>query len=150
MRSPRISHKIVFSEIQREGVDIDIFSLPSARAVLPYFGNAVSTIVRTKDGILAESRNDSPFLSAGLPMLMSTFWLVAVESNMRQQHFRNVAPAIKGAGIRKRVNNTEVVAFLRYLRTVFSKKTKAVGYKAGLRKPGKQVRRQPVTRATGA
>jgi hypothetical protein len=52
--------QLMFSEIQREGFPIDISSLPSARALLPYIGTSLSVAVRTKDGILLESQSALP------------------------------------------------------------------------------------------
>ncbi len=52
--------QILFSEMQREGVPLNIFSLPSARAILPYVGDSVSTVVRTKVGILSERQTALP------------------------------------------------------------------------------------------
>lgn len=69
--------QVVASMVQSEGAEIDIFSLPSARGVLPYFGDSFSTTVRTPQGILSESRNVNPAASAaGAFMLMPVmmFW----------------------------------------------------------------------------
>ena len=38
--------QVILSELQREGFPLNIFSLPSAEAILPYVGNSVSTTVR--------------------------------------------------------------------------------------------------------
>ena len=57
--------QIMFSEMQREGFPLDISSLPSARALLPYIGTSLSVTVRTKDGILLESRSALPIPGGG-------------------------------------------------------------------------------------
>jgi hypothetical protein len=56
--------QIIMSEIQREEIDIDIFAIPSARAILPYTDNAFSMTVRTKDGIYSESQSILPIPGA--------------------------------------------------------------------------------------
>lgn len=68
--------QVIFSEIQRDGGEIDIFSLPSARAIVPYIGKSISTCTRTKDGIMIEGRAALPNPSAAMlpmPMLMWGF-----------------------------------------------------------------------------
>ena len=69
--------QLMFSEMQREGFPIDISSLPSARAILPYIGTSLSVAVRTKDGILLESQPALPvpggsvgFLSLPMSFIM--------------------------------------------------------------------------------
>ncbi len=52
--------QIVLSNIQAYGIDIDIFDLPSARAVLPYTTNSTSSVTRTADGILYQSVGGLP------------------------------------------------------------------------------------------
>ncbi len=49
-----------FPEIQREGVNIDGFEFPSARAFLPYLGTGLLTKERTQDGILWNNRHGLP------------------------------------------------------------------------------------------
>lgn len=61
--------QIIFSEVQSEGVPIDIFSLPSGRAVLPYVGTSFSTTVRTKEGILVDSQSALPIPGASVAFL---------------------------------------------------------------------------------
>ena len=61
--------QLAFSRIQSEGGEIDIFSLPSARAILPYAGDLKSTVVRTEDGILFHSQNGIPIPGGGVQLL---------------------------------------------------------------------------------
>ncbi len=83
--------QLMFSEIQREGVEIDIFSLPSARAILPYIGDSGSSVVRTEDGILCESRTGLPLPVGGIgaSMTMPLFFLMGVSSG--RARFGNVS-----------------------------------------------------------
>jgi len=66
--------QIIFSMIQSEGGEIDIFSLPSARAILPYVKDSSSFVVRTPEGILCEGRSALPLPIGGfgsmLPFVM--------------------------------------------------------------------------------
>lgn len=58
--------QVMSSEIQREGVQgIDIFALPSARAILPYCGTAGSRVLRTETGLKYESRSALPIPGLG-------------------------------------------------------------------------------------
>ncbi|MEE8045968.1 MAG: hypothetical protein V3T49_03935 [Dehalococcoidia bacterium] len=134
--------QMAFSEIQRSGAEIDIFSFPSARAVLPYFGNMSSTIVRTKNGIFAESRNDLPLVTSVLPAMMSFLFTLQTEAVPAENR---PIPIDKGAGIRRGSSRTDAVGFIRYLRTIFSKKSKTSGVKHSPRRQNGSL-----VRATGA
>ncbi len=57
--------QVIFSEAQQDGFEMDIFSLPSARAILPYFHNSVGTVTRTPNGLMSESRGGIPYLPSG-------------------------------------------------------------------------------------
>ncbi|MBT4867173.1 MAG: hypothetical protein HON53_18875 [Planctomycetaceae bacterium] len=72
--------QLAFSEMQREGFAIDISSLPSARALLPYIGTSLSVAVRTKDGILLESQSALPIPggSVGFLSLPVSFMFLGV------------------------------------------------------------------------
>jgi len=52
--------QVIMSEIQRGGAEIDIFSVPSARAILPYLGDSFATTVRTEQGIFSEAQSGAP------------------------------------------------------------------------------------------
>ncbi len=73
--------QIIASENQSEGVDFTIFSIPSARAVLPYVGDAWSITVRTKKGIYQRSQGGLPIPGGttlffnGSGFLMQSLWL---------------------------------------------------------------------------
>jgi hypothetical protein len=76
--------QIAMSQLQRSGADIDIFSLPSARGILPYVGNSWSTTVRTEKGIFSEAQSGVP-AAGGVTMLVvpaMIFWARA--STMRR------------------------------------------------------------------
>lgn len=45
---------------QVAGVTTDSFSIPSAAAIAPYFGDSTAVVVRQKDGLLVETRNAPP------------------------------------------------------------------------------------------
>jgi hypothetical protein len=67
--------QIAFSEIQSDGGEIDLFSLPSPRAILPYVGNSSFIVSRSKDGIIFDGQTALPvsFFSiamANMPMLL--------------------------------------------------------------------------------
>jgi hypothetical protein len=51
------------SHIEAEGFEFDAFSIPSAKAVIPYFGDTTAVISRQKDGVLIETRNSPPVLA---------------------------------------------------------------------------------------
>ena len=67
---------VMFSELQREGVDMTVFSLPSAKAILPYMQQSEMEIVRTDDGIMMRSRGSLPF-GALLPPAVAPLFLFA-------------------------------------------------------------------------
>ncbi len=52
--------QLVFSEIQRDGVPMDTFAWPSARAFMPYIQDAKSYAVRTDNGLLVHSESALP------------------------------------------------------------------------------------------
>jgi hypothetical protein len=142
--------QFIASFAQSQGLDIDIFSLPSARAVLPYFGNSVSSIARTKDGIFSESRNSSPALSGGLPMLVIPYFFLAVSS---VQEFEEIGPPKAAEKKLNRLNpkqSLSAVAFARYLRSIFANRS-ATTARTKAKTNSVPLRRSPeVKRSTGA
>ncbi|MEO1999927.1 MAG: hypothetical protein ABGZ17_32185 [Planctomycetaceae bacterium] len=62
--------QVMFGELQRDGFDMTVFSLPSARAILPYIEDSEMEIVRTPDGILMRSRSSLP-LGSLLPTTLA-------------------------------------------------------------------------------
>jgi hypothetical protein len=66
------------SEGQSGGFDLDIFAIPSARAVLPYLRDSQGWIVRKEEGLLFESRSSLPVPGAGL--LIGFFWATRAHS----------------------------------------------------------------------
>lgn len=83
--------QVMLSMMQSQGAEIDIFSLPSARAVLPYFGNSWSTTVRTEKGIVSEAHNVIPGASAA-PVMMMLPWIMF---SARARAFDRARPARK-------------------------------------------------------
>ncbi|HEY2883496.1 MAG TPA: DUF1559 domain-containing protein [Pirellulales bacterium] len=71
--------QLACSELQRQGIDLDISMLPNARAILPHLTDNVSTVQSTKDGILIESRGTLPMGTGALPLATVPF-LFAVRS----------------------------------------------------------------------
>lgn len=82
--------QVLMSELQsKTGVDLDIFDIPSARAVLPYVGKHSSTVVRTNEGIFSSSTSGLPIpLGAGMGMLMPF-----IQATQRQSRRINEPPA---------------------------------------------------------
>jgi hypothetical protein len=57
------------SEAQKNGFELDVFSVPSAKAILPYLKESRGWVVRTENGLLLESRSSVPTsLFSGLPV----------------------------------------------------------------------------------
>ena len=56
------SGHVLLNRLEEEGVSMDSFSLPSAAAISPYFGDSTAVITRQKDGVLIEARNAPPVL----------------------------------------------------------------------------------------
>ena len=59
---------ILASELRRDGFEFDIAALPSANAILPHMTPGVTTCTVTSDGLIFESQQSVPGLSA-LPVL---------------------------------------------------------------------------------
>lgn len=62
--------QLLCSQLQREGIGIDISALPSAAAILPHLGWELSTVERTDAGILMTSRGTLPNGGGALPALL--------------------------------------------------------------------------------
>jgi hypothetical protein len=60
----------MLSGMQEAGINFDVYSIPSASAILPYLQNAFSTAVRTREGLLLESQSPLPIpgISSLLPL----------------------------------------------------------------------------------
>lgn len=52
--------QMLFSNMQAAGIEMDVFDLPSARAILPYTTDWTSSVTRTADGILCQSQGGLP------------------------------------------------------------------------------------------
>ncbi|HSG72350.1 MAG TPA: hypothetical protein VLA12_18175, partial [Planctomycetaceae bacterium] len=82
--------QVGLSEAQSENFNLDIFSVPSAQAILPYMKDSRSWIVRTNEGLLFESRSSLPMPPAAA-LLMNT-WILGRSSHAT---FQDVAPAVQ-------------------------------------------------------
>ncbi len=81
--------QIIFSEVQREGAEIDIFSLPSARAILPYMSDSISRVVRTENGLRIEQSGPLPIGPGSFVMMNVPLWtLFAVQRNAQFEDIR--------------------------------------------------------------
>ena len=69
--------QVAASELQSGGAEIDIFSLPSARGILPYFSNSFSATVRTEKGIVSESKGVIPGASVMPVMMVMPYFFMA-------------------------------------------------------------------------
>lgn len=92
--SPYIA-QIVFTEIQRPGTPIDLFSFPSPRAILPYVQTSRSRGWRTEDGLMWETEHALPIpgasaIFAQMPMM---FW------SMSAVRFGNVQDALEAPAV---------------------------------------------------
>ncbi len=91
---------MVFGEIQQEGADIDVFSLPSARALLPYVKDSYSFVVRTDEGILVESHSGLPVPVSGAmsmqAMALPWFMIAGVEEFGAVPRPARAAVVVKG------------------------------------------------------
>lgn len=58
----------LITQLEYEGVTLDSFSIPSAAAIIPYFGDFTMTVSRQRDGLLVESRN-APQVIVSLALL---------------------------------------------------------------------------------
>lgn len=56
--------QIIFSEAQREGFQMDVFSFPSARALLPYLSKGDTRVIRKADGIHSLNARSLPIPGA--------------------------------------------------------------------------------------
>ncbi|MCH7987844.1 MAG: hypothetical protein IID46_01700 [Planctomycetes bacterium] len=100
--------QVLYSEIQSHGSRIDLFSLPSPRAILPYVGNSVSTVTRTKDGIMFDGQTalPVPFFSlamANMPMLLFAVRMQRFGELERPgvPHAAVLAPAVREKSVKK-------------------------------------------------
>jgi hypothetical protein len=60
---------MVLAQLQREGFEMDVADLPAMSAILPYLSPDTSTVTRTTDGILSESRSSLP-MAGGVSMML--------------------------------------------------------------------------------
>ena len=58
----------LLSRLEEEGLALDAYSIPSAAAISPYFGDSTAVVSRQRDGLLMEARNAPPVI-VGLGLL---------------------------------------------------------------------------------
>lgn len=85
---------VAFSEIQRGMPGFDAFDFPSARALLPYFGEGLLTKERTEDGILFDARHGVPIPGmSSIAITMPVFGFMSFVRVRAIQRGFNAAPA---------------------------------------------------------
>ena len=137
--------QVIFSEIQREGIEIDIFSLPSARAILPYMSDSTARVVRTKDGLRIDQSGPLPVGPGAVVMLnVPMFVLFGMSSrSMQLQQLdaedADFAPAQRA--VRVRAGAQRVI-----VRPKAAKKTVKKPVKKPTKKPVKKPAGQAATR----
>lgn len=69
--------QIFFSEMQSEGIELNLLDLPSAAAVLPYMSDGKAFVVRTEDGIIQSSKGPALIgaMGASAPAIVPTLVL---------------------------------------------------------------------------
>ena len=82
----------MFANIQQGMPGLDVFALPSARAILPYVGEGLITKERTEEGILVNFHQGIPI--PGVSALVLTMPLMAWTSYLRIQRIRNFPAAV--------------------------------------------------------
>lgn len=60
--------QILFSEMQSDGFDMNLFDFPSAQAMLPYMSDSKSYIVKSPNGL--QTHNEGPPILSNLPTLI--------------------------------------------------------------------------------
>ncbi len=73
----QFAFQAIASELQREGIPIDVSIFPSAAAVLPHLDPSVSSVTMMKDGLFVSRHGTLPMEFESLPLLSMPFWLVA-------------------------------------------------------------------------
>ncbi|MDA1013888.1 MAG: hypothetical protein O3A00_05465 [Planctomycetota bacterium] len=77
--------QLIFSQIQREGGEIDIFSLPSARAILPYMSDSTARVIRTKTGLRIDQSGPLPIGPGSVVVLnVPVFFFLSVSDRRMQ------------------------------------------------------------------
>ncbi|MEP3479556.1 MAG: hypothetical protein ABJZ55_09940 [Fuerstiella sp.] len=84
--------QILFSEMQSEGFDMNLFDFPSAQAILPYMSDAKSFVVRTPNGV--QTYCEGPPVLSNLPTLVPSFLPVLTFglANKRSARMDVIAP----------------------------------------------------------
>ena len=95
--------QLIFSEIQREGMPIDTFAWPSARAFLPYIQDAKSYVVRTEDGLLTHSESALPIpgissVAQQMPLFLGFGYFSMIGQRAR---FQEVQEAIEADAVQE-------------------------------------------------
>ena len=66
----------IASEMQREGINIDMSILPSAAAILPHMSPSLSTETTTKDGLLIVRQGTLPMEFESLPLVVLPWFMI--------------------------------------------------------------------------
>ena len=86
--------QFAFSELQHQGIDLDMSILPNARAIMPHLKPNVFTVQSTKNGIRLETRGTLPTGMGGLPLAAAGFLLPATaaarDAAQRTQSMNNL------------------------------------------------------------
>lgn len=78
--------QIAMSEIQQNtGSSMTTFSIPSGRALIPYFSDAWGTVTRTEDGILSEGQGGSSNVLTGMLINVPMFAMMGLQTRARIQ-----------------------------------------------------------------
>jgi hypothetical protein len=73
-------------EMRREGIDLNVAMIPSAKAIAPHMTPSVMSVRRTKAGIEMSSHQTLPGGGMMLPMMSMPMWLFAARSESRAMH----------------------------------------------------------------
>ena len=73
----QIAAQFATSQMQRQGIEVDISMIPSAAAIGRHLQPGVSTMRRTEQGLELVTRQTLPMNMGPLPLLMPAFWFTA-------------------------------------------------------------------------
>ena len=72
--------QVILSELRREGIDMNVAMIPSAKAIAPHLTPGVMSVRRTKAGIEMSSRQTLPGGGAMLPLMTLPMWVFTARS----------------------------------------------------------------------
>lgn len=87
--------QVMFGQMQRttDNLDLDIFDLPSAKAILSYMGDFKGTLTRTQDGILCETSSVVPVPVGGITVMGMSYWIMF--ARMRAMGLGAIVPPVR-------------------------------------------------------